>query len=121
MQLRSPITSHDEVEQWWRHIKARHQLFFHLINGKAPSEQKLKNVNGFIEQLQHSHSQVEDTGCPNKAESIREHLLNAIQNLVESLERLRDRQSFVSDVRFDVAKVDFSMVQHTLLSQGIVD
>lgn len=114
-------TSEQLVKQWWLHVKARQQLFFHLINGNAPSLSRLQNIDGFIQQLQNNQQQLQREVYPDGAAAIRHHILNAMHNLIDSLTKLRDRQLFQSDLCFNVAQVDMTMVQAELLNHRIFD
>jgi len=113
------VSTDQEIRQWWKRIKARHQIFFHLISDEAPAIDDLQNVKGFILQLAKMYEQIENDDCPEKAQKIRSYLLKAAQHLRESLEKMHDNQLLESEIRMEGAKVDYSLVQSELLKRGI--
>lgn len=117
---RGTRTSTDkEIKQWWKRIKARNQVFFHLIGDDAPSLENLQNLKGFILQLDMMRDQLTSEDPPEKAQKICTHLLDAIQNLKESLEKSQGNQHLESEIRLESARVDYSFVQSELLKRGI--
>jgi len=107
------------TQPWWKRILMRHHLFFRLIQVDSISSMRVRDLDNTIARLEANYFYLQQIDYPKHAKLIREHLLNATQHLIETLYRMRERQIYESDLRFDIAKVDYDLLQNELFTQGL--
>jgi hypothetical protein len=110
-----------EVKQWWIAVKAHQELFLQLIALESLATTKFRDIDAVICQIEADYRRLQDMTYPDIADGLRGHLLHAIEHVMNSLWSLKNRQLFESDVRFNIAQVDMTMVKHELLNYRIVD
>ena len=110
-----------EVKQWWVAVKVHQELFLQLMELDSLAKTKFRDIDAVIQHLETDYRRLVEMSYPDIANDLRGHLLHAIEHVVNSLWSLKSRQLFESDVRFNIAQVDMSMVKHELLGYRIVD
>ena len=110
-----------EVRQWWIATKTHQQLFFQLMAYDSLVTIKFHDIDAVIQQLEADYCHLQETDFPHSAEVIRGHLLQALGHVKDSLWSLRNQELFESDIRFSIAQIDYTMVEHELLEYGIMD
>lgn len=121
VRVRNSTTSRVEVRQWWVAVKAHQQRFFHLVIFDSLVTMTFRDIDIVIHQLETDYRRLHEAEYPNSASSIRGHLCHAIVHVMDSLWSLKNRELFESDVRFNIAQIDMTMLEHELLELGIMD
>jgi hypothetical protein len=121
MGVQTSKTIRVEVRQWWIAAKTHQKLFFHLITFDSLVTLKFRDIDAVIQELEADYRHLLEIGFPESAGSIRGHLLHAIEHVLDSLTSLSYQQLFESDIRYNIAQIDMTMLQHELLEYGIID
>jgi hypothetical protein len=121
MGLQTSKMTRVEVRQWWIAVKTQQERFFHLVSFESLVTMKFRNIGAVIQQLEADYRQLHETEFPESADTIRGHLLHAMEHVLDSLFSLSHQQLFESDIRYNIAQVDMTMLKHELLEHGITD
>lgn len=118
-QSTSTVNGHQAISAWWNRVRTRISLALELMNDE--NLLKPKDVQVTMMFLKKNYHHFEDAGYPPEAAIIREHMITAFNNLLQSLYYQQQNNMFQSSVRYDMAKSVLDNVRFLLLQSGIYE
>jgi hypothetical protein len=116
---RPKTQAHTRISTWWFKVQTRLILALELIDDDSLFSPK--DIEVTIAFLKKNYYLFELADYPVEAAFIREHMLAAFNNLIQSLCYRHEQNSFQSHVRYDMAQAALDNVRFHLLQIGIND
>jgi hypothetical protein len=114
-----PTSKADIVKAWWEHVQLQLKPFFDVMadGGRIHKDE----MDAALNYLQMRSIELAQAQYPERVEAMREQLLSSVENLIHSLHYRREGNSYQSQIRLDMAKMNldtlrFHLLQHNILS-----
>jgi len=119
MSSQSKTTSkQDIVKAWWVQVQAQLKPFFDVM---ADGGRIHKNeLEAALNYLQTRSIELAQAKYPEAVEVLREQLLSAVENLIHSLHYRLEGNSYQSQIRLDMAKMNVDTLRFHLLQYSIM-
>jgi hypothetical protein len=108
----------DIVKAWWEHVKVQLKPFFEVM---ADGGRIHKNeLEAALNYLQTRSIELAQAQYHEAVEAMREQLLSAVENLIHSLHYRLEGNSYQSQIRLDMAKMNVDTLRFHLLQHNIM-
>lgn len=118
-QKTSTISGHQAITTWWDKVQTRVSLALELMNDEDILVSRDLQVTTIF--LKKNYHHFEDVAYPPEAAIIRDYMLSAFNNLLQSLNYQQQNNIFQGKVRYDMAKATLENVRFLLLQSGIYE
>jgi hypothetical protein len=113
-----PASKHDVVKAWWEQVRQQLKPFFDVMadGGRIHKDE----MDAALNYLQTRSIELAQAEYPEKVVAMREQLLASVENLIHSLYYRKEGNSYQSQIRLDMAKMNLDTLRFHLLQHNIL-
>lgn len=113
-----PLNKQEQIKAWWAQVQKMLKPFFDVMadGGRIHKDEMQAALN----YLQTRSVELAQAEYPEAVTAMREQLLAAVENLIHSLYYRQEGNSYQSQIRLDMAKMNVDTLRFHLLQNNIL-